>query len=406
MTLTPTKVLRRIDDLQLDLTAAGDIVAIAHGRAVSCGPHGLAILDHFSEPATLADALDALGDRVGGAQDWIDLTSAVVRLHEEGILRSEGEPDLETDAVVRGSFDSPAPHVEMLGDRVRTSAFLAALEEVVEPGDVVVDIGTGTGILAAGAARAGARRVYAIEATPIGHHARAVFEANGLADRVTLVEGWSTRVTLPERADLVVAEILGSEALEERMLPVLLDARRRLLEPGGLVMPSSVRIFGQVVMVPEERVSSITFTDGNTSRWSAWYDLELRALAEYSARLHHRFTATIEDVRSWQGVSDPVLLAELDLRTIETPRVDAVVPATMRASGTANAALAFFEAQLSPEVVLSTNPALDPCPASWGLPVWLFAEPVEVRGGETLELRYSYRRGTGHLRVAPSRPPA
>jgi type I protein arginine methyltransferase len=398
--LTRTTTLRRIPDLHVDLSAAGDVLAVADGRIISCGPHGLAILDFFSEPATFADCLDALGARVGGAQDWIDLTAAVVRLHEAGILRSEAASDQETHAVVRGSFDSPGPHVTMLEDRVRTSAFLAALEEVVEADDVVVDIGTGTGVLAAGAARAGARHVYAVEATPIARHARAVFRANELEDRVTLVEGWSTRVTLPERADLVVAEILGSEALEERMLPVLLDARRRLLKPGGLVMPSSLRIFGQVVAIPEERVSSITFTRSNTARWSAWYGLQLTALADYAARLRHRFTAPIEDVRVWQTLTDPVLLAEFDLRQLETPRVNVVVPAIATQSALASGAFAFFEAQLSPGVVLSTNPGLEPSAASWGLPVWLFAEPVELRVGQELELEYEYRDGTGHLRLA------
>ena len=74
-------------------------------------------------------------------------------------------------------------------------------------------------MLAVAAARAGARHVYAIEATPLAHEAREVVRANGLEDRVTVVEGWSTRISLPERASVAVSEILGSDALEERVLP-------------------------------------------------------------------------------------------------------------------------------------------------------------------------------------------
>ena len=66
--------------------------------------------------------------------------------------------------------------VKMLNDRARTDAFIRAIEATVRPGDVVVDLGTGTGVLALAAARAGARRVYAIEASGVGRAARSVFE--------------------------------------------------------------------------------------------------------------------------------------------------------------------------------------------------------------------------------------
>jgi hypothetical protein len=170
--LSPTTVLRRVPEVDVSVAAYGDTAVVVDGRRVSGGPHGLAILDVFSRPTPVGDAIASLGERVRGAQDWIDLTSAVARLHEAGILRAEGEPERTVDRAVRSSFDTPGPHVAMLDDGVRTSAFLAALRRVVGPEDVVVDIGTGTGILAAGAAQAGARHVYAIEATPMAAYER------------------------------------------------------------------------------------------------------------------------------------------------------------------------------------------------------------------------------------------
>ena len=392
--LKPTTVLRRASELEVRVTAAGDTYVTTERGLVSGGPHCLAILDLFSMPTTLAEALDRLGPRAGGAQDWIDLTAAVARLHDEGVLRVDGDLD-ESDHVVRQTFDSPGPHIAMLDDRVRTSAFLAALDEVIGEEDIVVDIGTGTGVLAVGAARAGARHVYAVEATPLAEHAREVVRANGLADRVTIVEGWSTRVRLPERADVAVAEILGSDALEERVLPVLLDARKRLLAPDARLIPSVIRIFAQPVSIPDERVNSIVFTPRNTAQWSSWYGLELGPLADYSARLRQRFTATIDDARGWPVFSDPVLLAELDLIEIETPRVDTVAKATATSSGEANGAVAFWEAQLGPGVVLSTNPAIEPGVTSWGVPTWLLPEPVTLRRGQGFAIEYAYAGAAG-----------
>lgn len=392
--LKPTTVLRRANDLEVRLTAAGDTLVVTERGLVSGGPHCLAILDLFSVPTTLAEALERLGPRAGGAQDWIDLTAAVGRFHDEGVLRVDDDLE-ESDSVVRQTFDSPGPHIAMLEDRVRTSAFLAALDEVIGGEDVVVDIGTGTGVLAVGAARAGARHVYAVEATPLAEHAREVVRANRLADRVTIVEGWSTRVRLPERADVAVAEILGSDALEERVLPVLLDARKRLLAPDARLIPSVIRIFAQPVSIPDERVNSIIFTPGNTAQWSSWYGLEFGPLAEYSGRLRQRFTATIDDARGWPVFSDPVLLAELDLSEIETLRVDVVAEGTATSSGEANGAIAFFEAQLSPAVEVSTNPADEPAVTSWGIPTWLLPQPVTLRRGREFRLEYAYAGAAG-----------
>ena len=89
----------------------------------------------------------------------------------------------------------------MLHDDRRTGDYLAALAEAVRPGDVVLDIGTGSGVLAVAAARAGARRVYAVEASDIAEVAERVFAANGVTDTVTLVPGWSREIELPEPAD-------------------------------------------------------------------------------------------------------------------------------------------------------------------------------------------------------------
>jgi protein arginine N-methyltransferase 1 len=397
--LKPTTVLRRTADLEVRVTGMGDVHVLTAEGPVSGGPHCLAILDVFSRPASLAEALEQLGGRTAGAQDWIDLTAAVARLHDAGILRAAGDSEGPSDNVLRSSFDSPGPHTSMLEDRVRTSAFLAALDEVVRSEDVVLDIGTGTGVLAVGAARAGARHVYAIEATPLAREAREVVRANGFEERITIVEGWSTRVSLPERATVVVSEILGSDALEERILPVLADARRRLLVPDARLIPSEVRVFGLPVAVPDERVASLTFTTANTARWSSWYGLDLAPLAEYSRRLRQRFTTVIDEVRSWTVLSEPVLLAALDLTEVETPRVDVAVSALATSTGAANGAIAFFEAQLSPGVVLSTNPALDPAPISWGVPVWLLPEPVPLREGGEFSLEYAFGGGGGRVRL-------
>jgi len=147
-------------------------------------------------------------------------------------------------------------HREYLADAVRVSAFRQAIEEVVTPGDVVLDLGAGTGILGLMACRAGAKRVYAVDEGPIIGLAREIAWANGFQDRITHIKGLSTRVELPERVDVVLADQVGRFGLESGILEYFADARARFLKPDGVMIPGEIglvvapvecgELFGQV----------------------------------------------------------------------------------------------------------------------------------------------------------------
>ncbi len=80
-------------------------------------------------------------------------------------------------------------HRTMICDRVRTEAFRHAIDSVVRPGDVVLDVGAGSGILSMFAARAGAARVYAVERTTVAVMAQELAAANGFADVIEVIQG-------------------------------------------------------------------------------------------------------------------------------------------------------------------------------------------------------------------------
>jgi protein arginine N-methyltransferase 1 len=107
------------------------------------------------------------------------------------------------------------------------------------PGRTVLDIGTGQDALwAVEAARAGARHVWAVEVIPRSAElARGAVARAGLADRITVLDGLSTGIALPEPVDVCVAEIIGTLGGSEGAGAVLRDARQRLLRPGGVVVP-------------------------------------------------------------------------------------------------------------------------------------------------------------------------
>ncbi len=134
-------------------------------------------------------------------------------------------------------------HRQYLVDTARLDAFAAALRALVRPGDVVLDLASGTGILGLLACQAGARRVYAVEMGPIVELARQIARDNGFEDRIVCVNELATRADLPEPVDLIVTDLIGHFGFEAGLIETLSDARRRFLKPGGRVVPSAVTLW-------------------------------------------------------------------------------------------------------------------------------------------------------------------
>ena len=130
-----------------------------------------------------------------------------------------------------------------LSDPVRLHAYQAALEQVCS-GKVVCEIGVGVGALSLIALRLGAAHVYGIDADPDALQlASQVIARNGFEpDRFTAVRGHSTRVDLPERVDVVVADVLEPAALGKNVFATLEDARRRFAKPDAVFVPSEIEL--------------------------------------------------------------------------------------------------------------------------------------------------------------------
>ena len=287
----------------------------------------------------------------------------------------------------------------MLDDLSRTRAFTRALHQVVQPGDVVIDIGTGTGALAVEAARAGAARVYAIEELAIADAAVQIFVANGVADRVSLVRGRSTRIELPERAHVLVSEILGNDPLAEDIIPIFRDARTRLLLPGARFVPRSVDIVALPVDLPDEFLAANTFTDGNTARWRTALDIDFRSLTGFSAQVVNLPDVKPQAIRHWSVVGEPLLLVRVDLATIDEVPVSA---STFIARGSAKN-LGFvlcFEAELASGVVISTLPSAVPDDNCWTCRVFRASTRPRVAPGDAIQVRFSGETGVSVIHSA------
>ena len=133
-------------------------------------------------------------------------------------------------------------HRQYLADTARLDAFDAALRATVQPGDVVLDLASGTGILGLLACQAGASRVYAIEAGGIVALARDLARANGFGDRIVAIHELASRATLPEPVDVIVTDGAGRFGFDAGIIEILSDARTRFLKPGGRVIPRTITL--------------------------------------------------------------------------------------------------------------------------------------------------------------------
>ena len=114
-------------------------------------------------------------------------------------------------------------HRHYLLDEPRVTAYRRAIHETVRPGDVVLDLGSGTGILGLLALEAGAAHVYAVDAGSMVDVGRRVARANGLDDRITLIRELSTRVELPARVDALVTDQIGRFGFDAGIVPYVLS---------------------------------------------------------------------------------------------------------------------------------------------------------------------------------------
>src|SRR3989441_2114538 len=236
-------------------------------------------------------------------------------------------------------------HREYLADAVRVSAFRQAIDEVVTPGDVVLDLGAGTGILGLMACRAGAKRVYAVDEGPIIGLAREIAWANGFQDRITHIKGLSTRVELPERVDVVLADQVGRFGLESGILEYFADSRARFLKPDGVMIPGEIGL----VVAPVECGELFGQADF-WGRTPAGYDfrpaLAIAANTGYPARF---------DPAHLLGA--PARAISLRLSTVSTAAaLSAEVVLEAARPGTLHGIGGWFEAQLSPGVTLTNSP--------------------------------------------------
>lgn len=264
-------------------------------------------------------------------------------------------------------------HQKMIADKVRTEAYRTAIMETIRYGDIVLDLGTGLGILAFFACQAGAQKVYAIEeqSQMIAIANRICWE-NRFQDKITFIKDHSTKVKLPEKVDVIFTEILGTFALDENLLPSIIDVRTRFLKPGGTLIPSKVKLF-LVAIESEIHYSNVEFWD------SPLYGINFKAARNEVAKIPYPIR-----IKESECLSDPVLLQCFDLYATDEIGLDETISLSIKKTGVLHGWGGWFEAQLSPDISISTSPMMPD--THWKNIFFPSIVPMPVNAGDIIKL--------------------
>ncbi|ATC65381.1 SAM-dependent methyltransferase [Nibricoccus aquaticus] len=258
-------------------------------------------------------------------------------------------------------FASLHEQERMLADRQRMNFYHAAISRHIKPGARVIDLGTGTGILAAFASRAGAAKVYAIDHSKILDHAKEIAAHNRL-ENVEFVAKHSKEFSLTEKVDVILHEQMGDCLFDEAMVANISDLRERLLKPGGLIVPSRFELFCEPIKVRDERL--VPFIWEMTVKG---YDYGCMERSRPQEPAYYRLVSTdLGIIDHYLGKPEPVL--SFDLHTVN----EAELPQEIRFSrtvvnaGRLDGYVVFFRAMVDEDLSLSSSP-LDPQRAPhWG----------------------------------------
>ncbi|CDY36064.1 hypothetical protein Bca4012_004529 [Brassica carinata] len=341
------------------------------------------------------------------------------QLGEQKPLETQKSPPPCTDFDVAyfHSYAHVGIHEEMIKDRARTETYKEAImqHQSFIQGKVVVDVGCGTGILSIFCAQAGAKRVYAVDASDIAVQANEVVKANGLSDKVIVLHGRVEDVEIDEEVDVIISEWMGYMLLYESMLGSVITARDRWLKPGGLILPSHATLYMAPVSHPDRYSHSIDF-------WRNVYGIDMSAMMQLAKQCAFE-EPSVESISGENVLTWPEVVKHIDCQTVKIQELDSVTarykfksmmrapmhgfgfwfdvefsePASSPAKTTSATSVDGGSSSMSPSregnqkkrsnpsdaLVLSTSPEAPP--THWQQTIVYFYDPIDVEQDQVIE---------------------
>jgi protein arginine N-methyltransferase 1 len=265
----------------------------------------------------------------------------------------------------RMSYRDVAMHKVMLQDVVRTDAYEKSITEVVKPLHTVLDFGCGTGILAMFAARAGAKKVIAVDRSPFIKTAKEIAQTNGL-NNIDFYHDDDQTLQLDEKVDVIVSEWMGHCLFYEAMLEPLLSIRDRFLAKDGVMIPAEVSLHAGLVC-DEDLLEDLSFLRDEP------YDVDFSPIAHVPFQQTDLVALDPESI-----MKNTAHLGSLNMHTINKADSPRVFTGTIIPSKKAEifALCGWFSSELSKGVTFGTGP--NDMPTHWDQILFPLPKPFTV----------------------------
>lgn len=263
---------------------------------------------------------------------------------------------------------------EMIANAPRMEPYVEALRRIVTPNSVVLDLGCGQGLFALLACRFGARRVYAIEPDNVINIAREAAVANGFAERMEFFQSFSTGVTLPEQATVIISDLRGVLPWFQKHIPSIIDARTRLLAPGGVLIPRRDILWAALVEAPE------TYEEIVGPWRNCLFAVDLSAGL---AKITNCWRKT--RIKPDELLTGATCWTTLDYHTIDSVDTHAQISWRAERPGVAHGIVVWFETELGDGIGFSNRPGAPEL--VYGNGFFPFPQPVDVREGERVAVK-------------------
>lgn len=275
-------------------------------------------------------------------------------------------------------------HFGYISDHLRTERFDQALARVVRPGDLVADLGCGFGILGMMCLQAGAAHCWGIDRTDAIGIARETMDRAGFGDRYSCLRESTYRAVLPQPVDLIVCDHVGYFGLDYGIVGMVQDARRRLLKPGGRVMPRRIGLHLAAVSSPEIRAKARPWSAPGIPRAFHWLD-------DYAANTKQACQLQPEALSSGAA-----RIGEVNLGADNPEYFAFSTTLELTRDGPVDGLLGWFDCELAEGVWMSNSP-LDPHAIDRDQAFLPLLQPVEGRRGDLIEAGIRMRPQDGLL---------
>jgi protein arginine N-methyltransferase 1 len=269
-------------------------------------------------------------------------------------------------------LDPLEEHYGYLSDRVKLARYQAAIEHVVKPGRIVMDLGCGSGLLGLMALRAGAEKVLFVEEGAVLEIARrSVLEA-GFGERAQFLKVNSYELELPDRVDVILCDHVGYFGFDYGILALLGDAKRRFLKEAGVIVPAEVELKLAAVETEEGRALAGRWRDGSVPADFAW-------VGTSAANTKQAVNLAADNL-----LTKPASLATLELGETAGDFLQWSAELASVRDGTLDGLLGWFDCRLHGDIHMSNSPIADN-PLNRPQAFLPLEEPVTVCEGDEIQ---------------------